>query len=219
VPNKVGLSRKKSPGDELARENRRRIRRAALAVFSRKGYVGASIPEIARKAGVSVGTIYNYYKNKEDLLLAVITYYLPSPGFIKYLQNPPEADGSAFFKKLLDELLILTDEHSRSAVFLLDEVQRDEKFRQKYLETVTRPFRHYLDGYFTSGIAAGSFSSSNPSIATTFVSALIIGLTLMNSLERGEGTLKITNRQELLSELTELILYGLKGNKPARQCQ
>ena len=48
-----------------------RIIDAALQVFGEKGYYNATISEIARKAGVSEATIYEYFGSKEDLLFAI----------------------------------------------------------------------------------------------------------------------------------------------------
>ncbi len=47
------------------------IRSAAIRVFAQKGFHGARAEEIAEEAGVAVGTIYNYFQSKEDLLLAI----------------------------------------------------------------------------------------------------------------------------------------------------
>jgi len=44
---------------------------AALKVFGEKGYYNATISEIAREAGVSEATIYEYFGSKEDLLFAI----------------------------------------------------------------------------------------------------------------------------------------------------
>jgi len=48
-----------------------RIIDAALQVFGEKGYYNATISEIAREAGVSEATIYEYFGSKEDLLFAI----------------------------------------------------------------------------------------------------------------------------------------------------
>ncbi len=52
-------------------EKRRRILQAAVRVFARKGYFAAKVAEIAAKAGVADGTIYLYFRNKEDLLVSL----------------------------------------------------------------------------------------------------------------------------------------------------
>lgn len=56
-------------------ERRRRglaILDAAKHVYSRKGFLGATIEDIAAEARVSVGTIYLYYKSKEDLYVSLL---------------------------------------------------------------------------------------------------------------------------------------------------
>jgi AcrR family transcriptional regulator len=45
---------------------------AALAVFAEKGFAAARLDQIARRAGVSKGTLYLYFKDKEDLFRAVV---------------------------------------------------------------------------------------------------------------------------------------------------
>jgi TetR/AcrR family fatty acid metabolism transcriptional regulator len=44
---------------------------AAIEVFSRKGFQNSTISEIAQKASVAEGTIYQYFKNKEDLFFSI----------------------------------------------------------------------------------------------------------------------------------------------------
>src|SRR4051812_40837268 len=51
------------PGDIVA---------AALCVFAEKGFAGARIEEIARRAGVSKGTVYLYFDSKSDIFRAVV---------------------------------------------------------------------------------------------------------------------------------------------------
>ena len=50
----------------------REICAAALDVFAEKGFAAARLDEIARRAGVSKGTLYLYFKDKEDLFRAVV---------------------------------------------------------------------------------------------------------------------------------------------------
>jgi TetR/AcrR family transcriptional regulator, fatty acid metabolism regulator protein len=50
---------------------RESIIQAAIEVFSKKDFKTANIAEIARKAGVADGTIYQYFKNKEDLFFSI----------------------------------------------------------------------------------------------------------------------------------------------------
>ena len=52
-------------------DKRQRILNAAVKVFARKGYFAAKVSEIAHKADVADGTIYLYFKNKEDILVSL----------------------------------------------------------------------------------------------------------------------------------------------------
>jgi AcrR family transcriptional regulator len=58
---------------EQARETRRRLLDAAYRVFTEKGFAGASIPDIAREAGVAVPTVYWAFRSKRALLMELIS--------------------------------------------------------------------------------------------------------------------------------------------------
>jgi len=52
-------------------ERKKQILNSAIKVFGKKGFQNATIAEIAKDAGVGDATIYEYFRNKEDLLLAI----------------------------------------------------------------------------------------------------------------------------------------------------
>ena len=52
-------------------DKRRRILDAAVSVFAQHGFYNAKVSQIAKEAGVADGTIYLYFKNKEDILIQV----------------------------------------------------------------------------------------------------------------------------------------------------
>ncbi len=52
-------------------DKRARIIEAAIAVFAERGFHLARVTDIAHRAGVADGTIYLYFRNKEDLLLTI----------------------------------------------------------------------------------------------------------------------------------------------------
>ncbi len=55
-------------GRPLVDDKRRRILDAALRVFAERGYHGTAVPEVAKAAGVSTGTLYHYFEAKELLV-------------------------------------------------------------------------------------------------------------------------------------------------------
>jgi AcrR family transcriptional regulator len=54
-------------------DKNRRILAAATTLFRKVGYDSARIEDIAEMADISVGTFYNYYKNKGDMLMATVS--------------------------------------------------------------------------------------------------------------------------------------------------
>jgi len=58
-------------GPNSGGEKRDRILRAAVKIFSRNGFFNSKVSEIARAAEVADGTIYLYFRNKDDLLISL----------------------------------------------------------------------------------------------------------------------------------------------------
>jgi TetR/AcrR family transcriptional repressor of mexJK operon len=61
-----------SESETLSPEKRAQVLAGASAVFARDGYEGASMSRIAQEAGVSKGTLYNYYASKAELFAAFV---------------------------------------------------------------------------------------------------------------------------------------------------
>jgi AcrR family transcriptional regulator len=90
----------------LKRSNTKQlILSAALDLFSRHGYNGASIRQIAREVGIRESAIYNHYKSKEEIFLAIL----------------------AEFKSRTISEKILSDD-------LLDDLSNPEKFLRNFAE-------------------------------------------------------------------------------------
>src|SRR5581483_4106408 len=65
---------RKPPSEELIERRRTEIIEAAYTVFSTRGYQAAGIADIAELLGIGHGTFYRYFKNKRDILDAVVDY-------------------------------------------------------------------------------------------------------------------------------------------------
>src|SRR5690625_601930 len=59
---------------KTTREKRKKIIEVAIDEFANNGYVNANINDIAAKAGISIGSMYQYFKNKEKLYQTIIDY-------------------------------------------------------------------------------------------------------------------------------------------------
>jgi len=58
--------------DGTIEKNKLKIERSALQLFTRKGFHGTTVREIAKKAGVSMGKLYIYYDSKEDIFIDLV---------------------------------------------------------------------------------------------------------------------------------------------------
>ena len=87
----------------------RRILEAASALFRSQGYGATHIEQIAESAGLSVGTLYNYYKNKGDLLVAIVSIEVHDvlAAGAALVKNPPDDVALA-----LDALVAIYYDHS-----------------------------------------------------------------------------------------------------------
>jgi AcrR family transcriptional regulator len=94
--------------DRQKQERERRIVKAAEKLFARKGYAEVAMEDVAARAGLAVGTIYNYFPSKSALLLAIVrreTESMVARGR-KILDDPPRdpvAAVSAFTEILLED--------------------------------------------------------------------------------------------------------------------
>ena len=66
---KINSFKKKKGGKKL--DKKQLLKQAAYNVFSNKGYKATVISEVAKQAGMAVGSFYNYYENKEEIFLDV----------------------------------------------------------------------------------------------------------------------------------------------------
>jgi AcrR family transcriptional regulator len=99
-----------------------RILKAAACLFREAGYEGARIDAIAAKAEVSIGTIYNYYQNKGDVLVAIVSMEVNEvlQAGQKILEKPPKSIERAvarlFAAYIAHSLVYLSKEMWRQAM-------------------------------------------------------------------------------------------------------
>lgn len=65
----------RTPRQQRAIEKKEKIIQAGLELFCEKGYYNTNTVEIAKRAGVSTGIVYSYFKDKNDILTAVIDLF------------------------------------------------------------------------------------------------------------------------------------------------
>jgi AcrR family transcriptional regulator len=159
----------RSPRDE----RQQAILAAARDLFSRQGYHGTSMPEIARAADVSVGLIYHIFANKEEILAAVVedTHAVHLEVFDHCADI---ADPLARFDAVVRGLYTTMDRSSKLLIILYRDLSAvDRQTRQRILayerETAAR-----IAALIAEGQRAGVFRQEIPSVE--LLATNIVGL-------------------------------------------
>lgn len=95
----------REPIQKRSIEKKTKIIRAGLDLFCKKGFYNTNTVEIAKTAGVSTGTVYSYFKNKEDIYVASFEYFLDSylrPLLDELETLPKPVDTQALIDKCID---------------------------------------------------------------------------------------------------------------------
>lgn len=99
-------------------ERRRRIQRAALALFDAHGFQTTTMEDVARAAQVSRGTVFNHFRRKQTILVAWFAEALSDV----VARLPDEGDPLASLQRLFDELATLTEAHGDRVLPLMAEL-------------------------------------------------------------------------------------------------
>ncbi len=131
------------PDKERARsEKRQNILQGALRAFAKKGFYNTRVSEIADEAGVADGTIYLYFKNKDDLLISLFEDRMEY--IIDRLRSELEAVDGDILERLRAFVHLhfrLAVEHRDLAEFITVELRQSSKFVKEYENP---KFAHYL---------------------------------------------------------------------------
>ena len=99
---------------KISNEKKQRILDAAIMEFSERGFNSANINKIAQEAGISVGSLYKYFDNKEDLFLTIIHFGVET--LKKVLQEIMESDED--LESRIKRIIKAIQYHSRNNVHL-----------------------------------------------------------------------------------------------------
>jgi TetR/AcrR family transcriptional regulator, fatty acid metabolism regulator protein len=119
-----------------------KILQAAIKVFSEKGFYNSRVSEIAKEANVADGTIYLYFKNKDDILISLF-----EEEFGKIVQNmraslEKDKDALQKIKRFAIAHLSIVTKQQELAEVMGVEVRQSSKFMKEY---VNKPFIEYLN--------------------------------------------------------------------------
>ncbi|MBR0613951.1 TetR/AcrR family transcriptional regulator [Bacillus safensis] len=130
---------------------------AAVVVIAENGYHQSQVSKIAKQAGVADGTIYLYFKNKEDILISLFKEKMGQ--FIERMETDIQKKPSAKEKLLLlieEHFRMLAQNHHLALVTQLELRQSNLELRQKINE-VLKGYLNMLESILTEGKKTGEF--------------------------------------------------------------
>lgn len=137
---------------------------AALHLFAMRGYFNTSVPDIARAAQVSVGSIYHHFKDKEDVARAL--YYGLMDGLQGELAVIAERHESAHdrCRAIMAMLFQLTEKNREAMEFMLHAKHR-EFLPDDPPVCSSRPFAT-MRAFVEAGMGRGEVRRADPMVAT-----------------------------------------------------
>lgn len=177
--------------------------RAAAAVFAQKGFHGASTTDIAAEMGIKQGSLYYYFKSKEDALAEVCLY-----GIREYVQRMEEiaVSDEAFEAQLLATVTSHLSSYREKNEAL--KVHNDERLylseiRRKKLKQLGSHYRELLEGIFTAAVTRGVL---RPGLDCHFAAQTVIGVC------NAWGDLIVRDPEldvfEVIDKVTDVLLHG-----------
>jgi TetR/AcrR family fatty acid metabolism transcriptional regulator len=168
-------------------DKRERILEAAVKVFAKTGFYAARVSEVAKAAGVADGTIYLYFKSKDELLVSLFEDRVEK--LLAYMQKElPKLDTAPAKLRRVIELQLGLLEGERDLAEVITVILRQSTKLMK--EYAAPKFVSYLDAIakvVAEGQAAGDFRKDvSPNLVARATFGALDGIALTWALGRAE---------------------------------
>jgi AcrR family transcriptional regulator len=198
-----------SAREERAVERRGQILRAALDVFGRKGFHGATIREIASAAGLAEGTIYLYFQSKQEVLKGVFALIAEDPDPVPAPDAVREGDDVAFLTALIKNRVRSLVQYASFIRLVVHEADLREDLRKEFFARLHAPFVARLEEYLQRRIAAGAFRPVNTVLAASICFRMMMSYLMVQHVLALDRSTPPYGDEVYVSEMVSLILYGL----------
>jgi len=130
---------------------------AALQVIAENGYHASQVSKIAKQADVADGTIYLYFKNKEDILISVFKEKMGS--FIKYIDDKIKVEDTAEKQllALIETHFSQLSENKYLAIVTQLELRQSKPKLREEINNVLKDYLDIIDFVIQNGIDEGAF--------------------------------------------------------------
>jgi AcrR family transcriptional regulator len=189
----------------------REICSAALEVFSEKGFAAARLDEIARRAGVSKGTLYLYFKDKEDLFRAVVRDTVaPNIDTIRTLIEGADLSFADVVRMLLARFAFLTTQVRVGAVakMVIGESRNFPELAKVWHDEVASKALGMIGALIERAQVKGEVRAGDPRLhAFTLMGPMLMGELWRETLQPAGGA--PLDLEALAKQHAETVLAGL----------
>lgn len=153
-------------GAVAAFDKRDAILKAATQVFARRGYFQSQVADVARAAGVAAGTVYLYFRSKDDILVSIFERAMQDTlaegrAVISAVQDPRER-----LRRIARLHLERMGRDRDVAVVFQVELRQSTKFMERFSSSYLRDYLGVIRDTIADGQASGVFRRTiNPTIA------------------------------------------------------
>jgi AcrR family transcriptional regulator len=193
--------------EQMAETRRIQILMGAAQVFAKKGFHKATTKEIAKVAGVAEGTIYNYFNNKRELLLAMIDL-IGVQSLKEIVIDAPPDDPKILLTMIMRNRYQLLQEYGHLMAPIIAEIFTDADLREAVYQQIIMPFITHLEQYIQAHINSGEFRQ----IDAMIVPRAIIGAAIINFATKLSGVdprYENLSADAMIEQLVSLFLDGL----------
>lgn len=161
------MTRDHETGAGVERDDKRsRILRAAIDTFAEKGYFNARVSDVAARAEVADGTIYLYFKGKEDLLLSIFSRSMRD--YLRFLEERLEGldDPADRLERLIGAHFESIGEDRNLAIVAQIELRHTQKFMALFSHRELAEYLEMIREIVSEGQRRAVFRSDvNPQLA------------------------------------------------------
>jgi AcrR family transcriptional regulator len=193
------------------------ILEAALAVFGEKGYAGTRLDDVARRAGVSKGTLYLYFSSKEDLFQAMVQARVEEAlSGMEELVRSWEGSSTDLLKAFVEQYWTFMGrmENCRLARLVISELANFPELARSHYRSVVLRVRRIIEDILSRGIARGEFRALDPIFAARALQLLCVHLAQFLAYFQVYDP-KPMGREETLAGILDLYLHGVLPAGPA----
>jgi AcrR family transcriptional regulator len=197
---------------DVIAEKKSSIESAAKELFIKHGFHATSMRDIAKRADVSIGNLYNYYKTKEEIFESIIGSYLQVinsklKNVFAEIEKPLEPEGLLKLGELVKGLI---DQHQDFWLLMyIDVLEFENRHFRLMFDGLSAKLRVRFANEFNAAKASGYVRKEiNPTVAFTAVYMQFFNYFLVEKLFGGNSHFGLSD-EEAIKSLTEIFCFGV----------